>query len=220
MPVVFYQAGSGSRCRVTSVYYDIDKLSPGELAEGIFVSSVPRIEDHWNGDVALLYIDPNTGELWYEYVDMAITQWEQRDQLLAAMDSMHGDIATEGTLAIMNAELVEMKSQLVAVATEVAAVKANQLSGDQKVQLTGNLPEKSSAQYAELATTIKTYNRAAGATHMELYVESGYIRIRTDGEPCTAVTGEPVGEGYGAAWAVPSISVLYVSDAVITVVSR
>ena len=143
MPVVFYQAGSGSRCRVTSVYYDIDKLSPGELAEGIFVSSVPRIEDHWNGDVSLLYIDPNTGELWYEYVDMAITQWEQRDQLLAAMDSMHGDIATEGTLAIMNAELVEMKSQLVAVATEVAAVKANQLSGDQKVQLTGNIASDS-----------------------------------------------------------------------------
>lgn len=88
------------------------------------------------------------------------------------------------------------------------------------VQLSGSLAEKASAQHTEVATTVKTYSRAAEASRIEVYVESGRVRIRTDGEPCTAITGEPLGEGFGAAWTAPSISVLFVDDAVITVVSR
>jgi len=92
--------------------------------------------------------------------------------------------------------------------------------GSLQVTQSGNIAELSSAQHTEPATTVKTYTRAAGASRIEVYVETGRVRIRTDGQPCTAVTGEPLGEGFGAAWAAPSISVLFVSDAVITVVSR
>ena len=92
--------------------------------------------------------------------------------------------------------------------------------GSLQVTQSGNIAELSSAQHSESATTVKTYTRAAGAARIEVYVESGRVRIRTDGEPCTAVTGEPLGEGFGAAWAVPSISVLFIDDSAVTVVSR
>ena len=85
---------------------------------------------------------------------------------------------------------------------------------------TEHIAEKASAQHSESATTVKTCTRAAGASRIEVYVETGRVRIRTDGQPCTAVTGEPLGEGFGAAWAAPSISVLFIDDATITVVSR
>jgi len=109
------------------------------------------------------------------------------------------------------------------VTVDLGTVELNQGAPGQNpwpVTLSGNIAEKASAQHSESATTVKTYTRAAGAARIEVYVESGRVRIRTDGQPCTAVTGEPLGEGFGAAWAAPSISVLFVSDAVITVVSR
>ena len=55
---------------------------------------------------------------------------------------------------------------------------------------------------------------------MEVYVESGFVRVRTDGEAATATTGQPIGPGFGESWAVESISVYYVVDSTITVVSR
>jgi len=92
--------------------------------------------------------------------------------------------------------------------------------GSLQVTQSGNIAEKASAQHSESATTVKTYTRSAGASRIEVYVETGRVRIRTDGQPCTAVTGEPLGEGFGAAWAAPSISVLFINDSTVTVVSR
>lgn len=133
--------------------------------------------------------------------------------LLASLDGK--DFASETTLAALETELGLAK-------TELAAIKGMLTDGTAKgeVTLSGNIAELSSAQYAEPATTVKTYTRAVGATRIEVYVETGRVRIRTDGQPCTAVTGEPLGEGFGAAWTAASISVLYVDDGVITVVSR
>jgi hypothetical protein len=89
-----------------------------------------------------------------------------------------------------------------------------------KVQLSGSNPEKGSAQDTQVAITAKTYNRAAGASRMEVYCESGYIRVRTDGQPCTSTTGEPIATGFAAAWNAETISVFYVQESIITVVSR
>ena len=87
-------------------------------------------------------------------------------------------------------------------------------------RLVGNSAEVDSVQYAEPAGTTVTYSLADGASKIELYLESGYVRVRTDGQPATATTGEPLGEGFGACWAVDSISVYCVEDSVFTVVSR
>lgn len=88
------------------------------------------------------------------------------------------------------------------------------------VALTGSSPEVSSDQDTQVATTVQTYNRPAGASQIELYVETGYVRVRTDGQPCTGTTGEPIAAGFGSAWRAESISVYYIQESVITVVSR
>lgn len=87
-------------------------------------------------------------------------------------------------------------------------------------RLAGNSAEVVSVQHAELAGTTVTYSLADGASKIELCLESAYVRIRTDGQPATATTGEPLGEGFGASWAVDSISVYCVENSVFTVVSR
>ena len=88
------------------------------------------------------------------------------------------------------------------------------------VTLSGSSSEIASAQDTQAATTVQAYNRAGGASQIEVYVETGYVRVRTDGQPCTGTTGEPVAAGFGAAWRAASISVFFVQESIITVVSR
>ena len=84
----------------------------------------------------------------------------------------------------------------------------------------GSKGEISSEQENNLAETEKTYAKATGANEIEVYIESGYARIRTDGNQATATTGEPLGEGIMASYAVDSISIYFVSDTTLTVVNR
>ena len=88
------------------------------------------------------------------------------------------------------------------------------------VQLSGSNVEQASAQDTQVATTAKTYTKATGASQMEVYCETGYIRVRTDGEACTSTTGEPIAAGFGSGWQADSISVYFIQESVITVVSR
>ncbi len=88
------------------------------------------------------------------------------------------------------------------------------------VQLTGSKAEEASAQETETATTVETYTRAAGATEIGVFVESGFVRVRTDGDPATPTTGVPLGEGFFEYYAVATISVYFVQESTITVVSK
>jgi hypothetical protein len=88
------------------------------------------------------------------------------------------------------------------------------------VSLTGSKAEVASTQDTQIATTVQPYNKDAGASQIEVYVESGYVRVRTDGQPATSNTGEPIGAGFGSAWSVDSVSVFYVQESIVTVVSR
>lgn len=97
---------------------------------------------------------------------------------------------------------------------------AGALKVEGTMQFSGSKAEQASAQDTQIATTAKTYTKAAGATQMEVYCETGYIRVRTDGEACTSITGEPIAAGFGSGWQVDSISVYYIKESVITVVSR
>jgi hypothetical protein len=58
-----------------------------------------------------------------------LTELEQARELLEAISGK--DFATQTTLAAVLAKLADLESEL-------ATIKANQLSGDQKVQLSGN----------------------------------------------------------------------------------
>ena len=55
---------------------------------------------------------------------------------------------------------------------------------------------------------------------IQLFVEEGEVRVRTDGKDCTFGTGQPMGEGYSNSWNASSISVKAIEDSVITVVYR
>ena len=86
--------------------------------------------------------------------------------------------------------------------------------------LSGSNAEVASTQDTQIATTAKEYLKAGGASQIEVYVESGYVRVRTDGQPCTSTTGEPIAAGFGAAWRADSVSIFYVQESIVTVVSR
>ena len=88
------------------------------------------------------------------------------------------------------------------------------------VKVTGSKAEQASAQDTQVATTVVAYARAAGATEIGIFVESGSVRIRTDGTAATATTGVPLGDGFVEFFAVASVSVYYVENSIITVVSR
>ena len=94
------------------------------------------------------------------------------------------------------------------------------INKDAGITLSGSNAEIASAQDTQIATTAKEYLKAGGASQIEVYVESGYIRVRTDGQPCTSTTGEPIAAGFGAAWRAASISIFYVQESIVTVVSR
>lgn len=104
--------------------------------------------------------------------------------------------------------------------TNRVVAKISQTAGENLVQLSGSKPEQASEQDTQVATTVKTYTKPAGASQMEVYCETGYIRVRTDGETCTGTTGEPIAPGFGSGWQVDSISVYFIQESVITVVSR
>jgi len=86
--------------------------------------------------------------------------------------------------------------------------------------LSGSSAQLSSIQETNSAATVKTYTATSGAIKMTVYCESGFIRIRSDGEPCTVTTGVPLGEGWAQDFNVESISIYFVEESVITVVSE
>ena len=145
------------------------------------------------------------------------------DNLDIALSDLQNAIAGAGAAAKTLADLATLLTSLIAkdFATEakLEAVRAL-LAGTINTQLSGSNAEVVSAQDAQVSTIAQTYIRAVDATQIEVYVESGYVRVRTDGEAATPTTGEPFGPGYGGAWTVNSISVYYVADSTITVVSR
>lgn len=64
----------------------------------------------------------------------ALASEEKLELVRELLEDINGSTATEETLATVKAELELVKAEL-------QAVKANQTSGDQKVQLSGNLTE-------------------------------------------------------------------------------
>ena len=86
--------------------------------------------------------------------------------------------------------------------------------------LNGAGKEIFSVQETKLAEAVTTYTRKSGASRIEIYVESGSIRVRTDGSAATISTGEPMAAGVGGAFTVKTLSVYTVANAVYTVVHR
>ncbi|MGI6352574.1 MAG: hypothetical protein ACOX6M_12895, partial [Armatimonadota bacterium] len=80
-------------------------------------------------------------------------------------DIVNDEFKPLGTMPMQDAAV---KEELELLKAELETIKANQTSGDQKVQLSGSIAELSSAQHTEPATTVKTYTRSAGASRIEV----------------------------------------------------
>lgn len=86
--------------------------------------------------------------------------------------------------------------------------------------VSGTVAEISSERIA-LGANPQAIQRATGASKIEIYVESGEVRVRTDGQDATLTTGQPLGAGFMDVFAVDELSVFRVTDAaIITVVHR
>lgn len=88
------------------------------------------------------------------------------------------------------------------------------------MRLTGSTVEVDSFQDTNVATTVEEYTKVAGATKIEIHCESGAIRTLSSGDACTATTGTPVPAGDAVAYNEDSVSVYFVQESIVTVVSR
>ncbi len=69
MPLVFYEQEAEDRARVTLIHHKPEQLSEERREQGIEVDEVPEKEQK-EGKRSLPYIDPSTGDFWYEYEDL------------------------------------------------------------------------------------------------------------------------------------------------------
>ncbi|RJX40039.1 hypothetical protein D3P09_11735 [Paenibacillus pinisoli] len=82
MPLIHYDSAEDiSKTRVVTIHYRPDLLSEGERAEfSKEVPFVPEPEDK-EGKYAVLYINRETNELWYEYYDAPLSEQERMELL-------------------------------------------------------------------------------------------------------------------------------------------
>lgn len=83
---------------------------------------------------------------------------------------------------------------------------------------TVNDVERSSAKHSELAGTTERYSTVY--SEVGIYVESGSVRVVSNGDDATLNTGIPLGYGHYNYWNVASLSVYFEQDSTITVVYR
>lgn len=69
MAFVGFTKENDTRARVNLIHYFPSELDHGILEQGALVDTIPE-PDHIPGKGAVLYINPQTKELWYEYVDL------------------------------------------------------------------------------------------------------------------------------------------------------
>lgn len=105
MPMIFLakEDEGKEKARVELIHYMPDdpvEGLPDEIKQqGIRVESVPEPPEPKRGKSAVLYCNPKTGELWYEYVDRPLTpeelaqeQSEKLDLIMMALLEQEGII--------------------------------------------------------------------------------------------------------------------------------
>jgi len=62
------------------MHYMPEQLTAEERAKGVSVPEIPEAE-RIRGKAAALYVNPQTGDLWHEYVNVPLTQEEHMEDL-------------------------------------------------------------------------------------------------------------------------------------------
>ena len=93
--VVFYEKETDTKAKITMIHnqpHDNKNGLPREqIDKGIEKTEMPIKEDK-RGKIALPYINPRTGEIWYEYVDRPLTEEERLNNLEARIEKLEKSI--------------------------------------------------------------------------------------------------------------------------------
>jgi hypothetical protein len=84
MVFIIYKEIDATKARVEYENYQPSELSEEIVAKGIYVDSIPQAENR-PFQVSTLYINPETKELWHEYVDRPFTQEEKDNKEIAEL---------------------------------------------------------------------------------------------------------------------------------------
>lgn len=72
MALVFFgNQESEERAKVTNIHYKPELLNSIQRDKGIEIDNIPQPEKQ-EGKSAVLYVNPKTSDLWYEYVDKKV----------------------------------------------------------------------------------------------------------------------------------------------------
>lgn len=78
---------STERVKIDSIHYKTERLSKEQLAAAILVESLPEPENR-RGMRAVLYANPQTKEVWYEYVERPPTDNEILQEINEKLDKL------------------------------------------------------------------------------------------------------------------------------------
>jgi hypothetical protein len=67
MPLLFYQPAGKGRGRVYLEHYQPEILPEEFRKKGVWVDEIPAPPPHRPGEIPVMYVSPETGEVWYEY---------------------------------------------------------------------------------------------------------------------------------------------------------
>ena len=78
--ILFIEKITDTKASVSSIHYQPEILDVVERSNGIEVVSVlePIVQE---GKTPILYINPQTKEQWYEYIDRPLTEKEEIEKL-------------------------------------------------------------------------------------------------------------------------------------------
>ena len=98
-------------------------------------------------------------------------------QVKQVLDALSGAVSTSSKQDALNIAVEDLKSELILVKSELANIKANQLSGDQKVQLSGTIMELYGATIDERPPANSV---PVGATYMAVNTQDVWQSNGTD----------------------------------------
>ena len=84
MPYLFYKQENENKAFVELIYYQQPESVQDVLLnyDGYLIKDEIPKEEYLVGKISKLYCNPQTGELWYEYVDRPLTSEEIANQKL------------------------------------------------------------------------------------------------------------------------------------------
>lgn len=78
---VFTEPITSERAKITRIHFRPDLLTAEQKSNAIMVDAIPTEPERIKGKAIVLFINPNTKEMWYEYEDRALNQEEHLEDI-------------------------------------------------------------------------------------------------------------------------------------------